>query len=90
MRFRAIATLALVSGCLGMLAACGGSGETGSGSPTAEQGRWSTAAPLPTPRSEIAVAQTDDVMYVIGGYTPETKGSNSQAPTILPPTPGPS
>jgi hypothetical protein len=75
MRFRAIAPLILISGCLAMLAACMGLGGNEGGSPTAEQGRWSTVAPLPTPRSETAVAQTGDVMYVIGGYTPETKSS---------------
>ena len=39
------------------------------------QGQWSEAAPLPVGRSEIAVAQTDDAMYVLGGFTPETKSS---------------
>lgn len=42
---------------------------------TTAQGRWSEAAPLPVGRSEIAVAQTDEAMYVLGGYTPETKTS---------------
>jgi N-acetylneuraminic acid mutarotase len=82
MELRAITTFVLISGWLVMLAACGGTGETGSqedrdgsSSSTTEQGRWSTAAPLPTPRSETAVAQTDNAMYVIGGYTPQTKSS---------------
>ena len=37
----------------------------GSGSPTTEQGCWSTATPLPTPRNQTAVAQTGDEMYVM-------------------------
>jgi N-acetylneuraminic acid mutarotase len=41
----------------------------------AGQGQWSEAAPLPVGRSEIAVSQTDDAMYVLGGYTPQTKSS---------------
>ena len=42
---------------------------------TASQGRWSEAASLPVGRSETAVSQTDEAMYVLGGYTPETKSS---------------
>jgi N-acetylneuraminic acid mutarotase len=41
----------------------------------AGQGQWYEAAPLPVGRSEIAVTQTEDAMYVLGGYTPETKSS---------------
>ena len=41
----------------------------------AGQGRWSEAARLPVGRSETAVTQTDEAMYVLGGYTPETKTS---------------
>lgn len=42
---------------------------------TASQGWWSEAASLPVGRSETAVTQTDEAMYVLGGYTPETKSS---------------
>src|SRR5919202_3755498 len=52
----------------------GGSQET-TAPAAAGQGRWSEAASLPVGRSETAVTQTDDAMYVLGGYTPETKSS---------------
>jgi N-acetylneuraminic acid mutarotase len=41
----------------------------------AGQGQWYEAAALPVGRSEIAVTQTEDKMYVLGGYTPQTKSS---------------
>jgi N-acetylneuraminic acid mutarotase len=35
---------------------------------SADLGRWLLGPPLPTPRSEVAVAATGGVLYVIGGY----------------------
>lgn len=46
---------------------------------SAAQGWWSEAAGLPVGRSETAVTQTNDTMYVLGGYTPETKSSTLMA-----------
>lgn len=40
------------------------------------QGRWSEAASLPVARSETTVTQTDEAMYMLGGYTPELKSSS--------------
>ncbi len=45
-------------------------------SPTAQlgqlrpgQGRWLTKAPIPTPRSEVAVAEVNGKIYVLGGFS---------------------
>lgn len=33
------------------------------------QGRWVTRAPIPTPRSEVAVAEVNGKIYVLGGFS---------------------
>jgi hypothetical protein len=38
-------------------------------------GRWVTKAPLPSPRSEVAVAELHGRVFVVGGYVPGTKAS---------------
>jgi N-acetylneuraminic acid mutarotase len=80
----------LLAFCLALsllLAACGGSETTGdgeeeqgesqgSGEPAAgDRGSWQTGASLPEGRSEVAVAELDGRVYVIGGYTGETTSS---------------
>lgn len=35
----------------------------------AGQGRWTTKAPIPTPRSEVAVAEVNGKIYVLGGFS---------------------
>ena len=70
--------------------ACGGdnaapampSGTQSAGSPhaagaseTPAHGTWRTLAPMPTPRSEVAVAALDGRIYVVGGF--EADGSPS-------------
>ncbi|HYP40884.1 MAG TPA: kelch repeat-containing protein [Chloroflexia bacterium] len=35
----------------------------------AGQGRWLTKAPIPTPRSEVAVAEVNGKIYVLGGFS---------------------
>ena len=74
--------LLLLMGCTGsqMNASQGTSQSAGQEETTVpaaagQEGRWSEAARLPVGRSETAVTQTDEAMYVLGGYTPETKSS---------------
>ena len=35
---------------------------------TASGGRWESRAPLPSNRTEVAVAELDGKIYVMGGY----------------------
>jgi len=50
--------------------------EEATAAPAAQDGgQWSDAAPLPEPRSETAVTQTEDAMYVLGGYDSASKAS---------------
>lgn len=53
-----------LTGCLGAT--------TDSGAPldVTSPGTWTTLAPMPTPRQEVAVAALDDLIYVIGGFGP--------------------
>ena len=67
----------------GLLAACGQSGTAGSdaqkGGTTStsnrQQGSWETRAPLPTARSEVAVAEAGGKVYVLGGFASQTRSS---------------
>jgi Kelch motif protein len=40
-----------------------------------DRGSWPTGASLPVPVSEMAVAELDGKVYVLGGYTGETMSS---------------
>jgi N-acetylneuraminic acid mutarotase len=42
---------------------------TGTGQLRPGQGRWLTKAAIPTPRSEVAVAEVNGKIYVLGGYS---------------------
>ncbi len=67
-----------------LLAACGGSetakeggqGEASRGS-GGQQGSWETGAPMPTARSEVAVAEAGGRIYVLGGFV-----SNGQSTSL--------
>jgi len=52
------------------------------GSPTS--GAWRTLAPMPTPRTEVAVAELNGKIYVIGGF--EADGSPSAKVEVYDPT----
>ncbi len=56
-------------------------------SPTATDdataGNWETLAPLPTPRSEVAVAAVGGLIYVVGGF--EASGAPSQKVEVYDP-----
>jgi len=83
---RPAAARRLVPSCFVLVAvallasACGADGNPGQPNPPPAPvppapgpppgGPWSTLAPLLQPRSEMAVAQLDGKMYVIGGYPP--------------------
>jgi hypothetical protein len=47
------------------------------------RGTWRTLAPMPTPRSEVAVAAVGGKIYVIGGF--EGDGSTSDAVEVYDP-----
>jgi N-acetylneuraminic acid mutarotase len=56
-----------------------------SASPTAQggqfragQGRWLTKAPIPTPRSEVAVAEVNGKIYVLGGLSSKGQATNEE------------
>lgn len=51
-------------------------------------GRWHYLAPLPYARSEVAVAETNGKVYVLGGYATALSTSRSTKNTIPPRTPG--
>lgn len=64
--------------------------ETPTGSPTTtatpdqpDPGTWETRAPMPTPRSEVAVAAVNGLIYVVGGF--EESGSPSQKVEVYDP-----
>lgn len=67
MRVRALAVVLLL---LFSLAACRSSGAVRSTlqGPPGPASRWEVGAPLPEPVSEVAVAQLDGRIYVVGGY----------------------
>jgi N-acetylneuraminic acid mutarotase len=82
--------------------ACGDAGVTPtpvqpSAAPSAAPGTWTTLAPMLQPRSEMAIAELDGKVYVIGGYPPGRIPSNvvqvydpaSNSWTLGPPTPVP-
>lgn len=45
--------------------------------PGLESPEWHTRAPVPTPRSEVAVAELDGFMFVIGGFGPDRSPSTA-------------
>ncbi|MDQ5824785.1 MAG: hypothetical protein M3441_11345 [Chloroflexota bacterium] len=65
-----------------------GSSPTAAASPTAQtgqfrqgQGRWLTKAPIPTPRSEVAVAEVNGKIYVLGGFSGKGQAINEEYDT---------
>lgn len=66
---RATGTLALVSWCV--VSGFAGQAET----PPPESGTWTTAAPAPTERTEVAAAALDGQIFVVGGFEAPALGN---------------
>jgi N-acetylneuraminic acid mutarotase len=51
--------------------------------PESDRGTWRTAAPMPTKRTEVAVAALEGKIYVVGGFEKPSLG-NLMSPAITP------
>ena len=92
-RYAAVAFALLIAG---LVASCGGDEGVplppvaspvvtiGGTEEPAVVGGWSEAAPMLTPRSEIASALLDDAVFIIGGFG--AAGGNSNAVEVYDPT----
>jgi N-acetylneuraminic acid mutarotase len=70
---RRTASILLLAGfCLLAVPVCGPSDESET---PPDRGVWSTAAPAPTKRSEVAAGTLSDKIYVVGGFEPPGMGN---------------
>ncbi|HKU53630.1 MAG TPA: kelch repeat-containing protein, partial [Nitrospira sp.] len=70
---RRTASILLLTGfCLLTVPVCGPSDDSET---PPDRGAWSTAAPAPTKRSEVAASTVSDKIYVVGGFEPPGLGN---------------